>query len=350
VPRPVRAGPLRRPAAAPRREMHDAADGVGAEDRALRAADDLDPLDVAERQEAEVEAAAEAVRADAVYQDQRVVRLASAREDRGQRAASAAAAHGEAWRRAQRVGHRLELAGAQRAGVDDRGRRGRLRPRPRHRGGGDDDRFGDRRDVQADLEQGRVRGRPHGAGRGGKARHVHQHPVARVGEAVEREAPVGVGRGRPHAERAVHQDGRARYGASGRIDDAAGDGGGVSGARRREEQYEKGEQRNGTWTEPGPTRGSHVHSFRRAIAPRERDGPATRSPDSRIRAQRPRLPMPCGTVASPGAGAGKGVRSPLTVAAPCGNYTQLRLVRRASVCCAAEYSMSDSGLRAAPCR
>ena len=73
------------------RHLHDAADGIAAEQRALRPAHDLHLRDVAERQQREVEAAAEGVRADAVHEHERVVRLAAAREHRRQRAASTAA-------------------------------------------------------------------------------------------------------------------------------------------------------------------------------------------------------------------------------------------------------------------
>ena len=98
-----------RRSALPRRHLHDAADGVAAEQRALRPAHGLDLRDVAERQQREVEAAAERVHLQAVDEDERVVGLAAAREDGGQRAATARARDGESRQSTEGVGDRFEL-------------------------------------------------------------------------------------------------------------------------------------------------------------------------------------------------------------------------------------------------
>ena len=91
-------------------DLHDAADRVGAVDRALRSAHDLDAIDVGERHLRQIEAAAERVGANAVDQHEREVRLAAAREQRRQRARSAAARDGEAGHGAQRRAKRRDLA------------------------------------------------------------------------------------------------------------------------------------------------------------------------------------------------------------------------------------------------
>ena len=169
----------RRRSALSRRHLHDAADGVAAEQRALRAAHDLHLRDVAEGQQREVEAAAEGVRADAVHEHQRVVRLAAAREHRRQRAASAAACDGHARQRAQRVGHRLELARLDFVARDDRRCGGRLRERPRHLRGRDDNGFGDGRDVERDRQlRAGVIGQAHDRRIGDQAGRSCDHPVA----------------------------------------------------------------------------------------------------------------------------------------------------------------------------
>ena len=76
-------------AAVPRDDADDRADGIRSVERALRSANDFDPLDVGDRQVREVEAAAERVGLHAVDEHERVVRFAAAREDARQRAAAA---------------------------------------------------------------------------------------------------------------------------------------------------------------------------------------------------------------------------------------------------------------------
>ena len=61
--------------------LHDSADGIGAMNRTLRPAHDLDAIDVRERDLRQVEAAAKRVGADPVDEDQREVRLSSSRNN-----------------------------------------------------------------------------------------------------------------------------------------------------------------------------------------------------------------------------------------------------------------------------
>ena len=80
VPASTRPGGAQR-AAAPGHELHHAADRIGPVDRALWPPDDLDPIEIEQRQVGGVVAAAHVVQADAVDHDQREIALAAARED-----------------------------------------------------------------------------------------------------------------------------------------------------------------------------------------------------------------------------------------------------------------------------
>ena len=239
-------GRARRRSALPRRHLHDAADGVAAEQRALRPAHDFHLRDVAERQQREVEAAAEGVRADAVHEHQRVVRLAAAREHRRQRAASAAARDGHARQRAQRVGHRLELARLDLVARDDRRCGGRLGERPRHLRGRDDHGFGDGRDVERDRQiLAGVIGQAHDRRIGDEAGRFRDHPVRGVGRGRQIEAAVACRDHLLRPERAVNEHGGAGNGPAIRIDDAPLHAGGVhaadAGAEDEREYAERGD-------------------------------------------------------------------------------------------------------------
>ena len=133
-------------------DLDDAANRVGAENRALRSAHDLDPLDVAQRHLRQIEAAAERIGADAVDQHEREVRFASARKERGERARPAASRDGEAGHRAQRGAERGDLPRLEVASGENRDAVGRARQRLIDLRGRHDERFGNRADAQRNLD------------------------------------------------------------------------------------------------------------------------------------------------------------------------------------------------------
>jgi hypothetical protein len=176
-----------------RDHVHDATDSVSAEEGALWAAHDFDALDLGDGHLREVEAAAKRVGANAIDEDEGVIRLAAAREDRGERAGSAAARHGEA-------GH-----GAQRG--PERGHLPRFKLVPRDHGDAvsgprqrlidlrcrDDQRLGDGADAKHDVWRDC-------ADAGGDAARFAQQPwrgnsqvVSSVGETVKRVAARFIG-------------------------------------------------------------------------------------------------------------------------------------------------------------
>ena len=91
-------------------DVDDGADGVGAKQRALGAANDLDAIDVGDREMCEIVAASKRVRADPIDEHERVVGSAASWEERRNRAAPAAARYGEARDEPQRIRNRLDLA------------------------------------------------------------------------------------------------------------------------------------------------------------------------------------------------------------------------------------------------
>src|SRR5262245_55772370 len=107
-------------AALPRDDLHDAANRIGAEERALRTAYDFDPFDIRKRYLREVEAAAKRVGANAVDKDEREVGFSAARKQRGERAGTAASRDGEAGYGAQRVAQRRDLPRLEIAAVNHR--------------------------------------------------------------------------------------------------------------------------------------------------------------------------------------------------------------------------------------
>src|SRR5262249_14860726 len=82
-------------AAATRHDLDDAPRGAGAIGRAWRSGDDRDVIDISRGEVPKVEPAAERVHPHTVDQHERVVGAAASRKDRGDRAAAAAARHGE---------------------------------------------------------------------------------------------------------------------------------------------------------------------------------------------------------------------------------------------------------------
>ena len=96
------------------RGKDDATDGVCPEKCALRPRDDLDALDVGERELRQVHATAERIQPHPVHEDQRVVRFTAARKEGRQRATSATARHGEPGHRPQSIAKVVDLTRAQR--------------------------------------------------------------------------------------------------------------------------------------------------------------------------------------------------------------------------------------------
>ena len=340
-------------------------------------------LDVAERQQRKIEPAAERVHAHAVHEHERVVRLAAAREDRCQRPAAAAPAHRKSGNRAEGVRHGLELPALDVGRGHDR-RRGRgLRERAGHLGGRHDHGFRHRRHVQRDHERpSRVPWHAYGHRVALEAGRQDPHPVRGGRRGRHGERAVSVRAHRACAQWAVQHHQGAGHGAAIGIDHAAACGRvGAGGQRGRQQQHEKQSEENvgrvrAAGGNVGPQVGaSHVHSFRRESAPAPpedtpgegSDGLTTRSPDLRIVACARAFPCPeaqwrtARRVGWPrrigvlrggirlGCGR-RGARSPLTVAVPCGLFTQLRSVAQASVGCAAEYSMAGYGGPAGPGR
>src|SRR3954454_7765946 len=97
-----------------RDHLHDASDGVGAIQRALRAWHELDPLDVADVQQREVHAAAECVHTYAIHEHEREIRLTASGKHRRECAASTAATDGQSGYGAHRVTKAFDLPLAER--------------------------------------------------------------------------------------------------------------------------------------------------------------------------------------------------------------------------------------------
>ena len=135
--------------AASRDDLHDGARGFRSEERALRSADDLDAVDVRNRQVPEVVAALdEIVGADTVDEHEGVLGIAPAREQGCHRPASAAAHDGQPRHEPQGVGDRLDLGGLQVGRRDDRDGVRRPGQGDVHLRRRDDNRLGDAAQVQ----------------------------------------------------------------------------------------------------------------------------------------------------------------------------------------------------------
>ena len=219
--------------------LDDGADGVGAVEGGLGAADDLDALDLAGRDAVEVEVAAVVVDPHAVDEDVVVVGLAAPGEDGGEGALAARRLDVEAGHVAQDVGDRVAAEGLDVLGGEDRVRLGDRRGALRGARGGDDDGVPDGGDVEAEVG-GRGAGRRH-LGRGGhEAAETGGQAIGRGFGQIQAVAPVVAGgRGRHQAEPAPRLDDGARQHAAGRVGDEPRHRRRFLGGRRRDGQREE---------------------------------------------------------------------------------------------------------------
>ncbi len=146
-------------------DVDDPAHGVGAVDRALRPAQDLDPLDVVERDRGEIELVAGGrgvVDAHAVDQHQRVPGLAAAQVHFRRAAGAAQFDHRDAGHRAQQIGNRGRRGLLDLVAGDDGNGAARLGRRDRHVIRRDDDRrhLGQGRGGGQTKQEGRDAGAP----------------------------------------------------------------------------------------------------------------------------------------------------------------------------------------------
>ena len=116
-------------AAAASHDLDHAADRIRSIERALRAAQHLDAINILQRHLREIEAAAERIGANAVDENQRVVGFTTAREERRHRSGTAVLLQREARHRTKRGRQRELLLGVDVASVDhgDTVRRARQR-------------------------------------------------------------------------------------------------------------------------------------------------------------------------------------------------------------------------------
>ena len=337
-----------RPSAMACDHLHDAADCVGAVQRALRARDELDPLHVADVQQRQVDATAERVHADAVHEHERVIRFAAAREHGRECTAAAAPAHRQARYGAHRVGKALDLPVSRAVRRDygdvaDDALEGRLDLRGR-----DHDRFrhGAEREGHVQRPDFIVRDLRR-LGRAVQAGRFDQQPICPLGQVRDLEAAFGAALHRPRAEQP--HDGDPRSAPPGRpsgsvttpcTSPACATGAirltraaAVTKAGRGERRRMMGAGRPPEWVAGCIGTPSGVRTRRdlreREIEERTGPGPGFLTCGSTRAALR--LPMPtwstvterAGRIAAP---VREGERSPLTVAAPCGFHTQLRVV------------------------
>ena len=237
-------------AAAARHELHHAADRVRAVDRALRSPDDLDPIQIEQRQVGGVVAAAHVVQADAVDHDQREIALAAAGEDRRHGAAAAAAGHGESGHRSQGILRAFELPRAQFRLVEDGQRGAAGRSRERDEAGRHDDLLAHGGEAHRDV------GRGLGFVAQGDA-------TCRRVEAIGDDAQGVLTLGRFQHERAGGRRMGRRDGAGGPVEDDGGvddRGCGTAGDRADEARREGGRRQQGQ-QHPGHATGRACESF-----------------------------------------------------------------------------------------
>ena len=214
----------------------------------MRARRELDPLDIADVEQREVEAAAKRVHADTVDEHEREVRLAAARKHGSERAAPAAAADRQAGQGAQGIAKALHLPLAQLGRRDHRHAAAHVLERRLDLRGGHDHRLRDGSERERNVKRtdlvGSYRRRLRCAV---QARRVGEQAIGPGRKVRHGEATVAVREHGAGAERSNNGDAHRPDRSSTRIGDDPAHLGGVGGqdACGEHERHEQENRRDG---------------------------------------------------------------------------------------------------------